>query len=332
MIWFCVWFVSHRELNRGIGKFSKIFIPLLFLIMAFIIIYSFTLPGAGLGISTLLNPDWSKLVNVNIWLAAFSQVLFSLSMGQAIAMTYASYLPEGSKLNDNVLVVVFSNSSFEVCTAFGVFSILGFMSVTSGTPMIELVSEGTGLIFIVFPRIFNIMGPIGRVLAPLLFLAILFAGVSSAVAVFEPMVNSTLNKLGWSRRKTVTVLSVVGCAFSLMFTTGISSYLVGVVDRFTNNFGIIILIAVQCIIFSWFYDLDSIIPILNENSRFKVGKTWKFIIKYLLPVFLIVMWIIGVYGLFKNTNSFELMVGVIIMLGVIVFSATLTKIKSSNQG
>ena len=243
-----------------------------------IVIYALTLPGAGIGIAALLNPDWNMLWNVQVWLAAFSQIIFSLSMGQAIALTYASYLPEGSKLNDNVLIVVFANCAFEVFTAFGIFSILGFMSSTAGTPMVQLVSEGTGLIFVVFPMIFNVMGPIGHILAPLLFLSISFAGITSAVGVFEPMVNSTLHKFNWSRQKTVTVLSIIGCAFSLLFTTGISSYLVGIVDGFVNKFAILFLIAVQCIIFTWFYDIDSLIPMLNEKSRLKVGKTWKFII------------------------------------------------------
>jgi NSS family neurotransmitter:Na+ symporter len=327
IMWITVWFISHRELNDGIGKLSKILIPTLFVLMAIIVIYALTLPGANIGIETLIKPDWTKLVDINIWLAAFSQILFSLSMGQAIAFTYASYLPEKSKLNDNVLLVVFANSAFEVFTAFGIFSILGYMSYTAGTPMVQLVSEGTGLIFIVFPMIFNIMGLAGHILAPLLFIAILFAGISSAVAIFEPMVNSTENKFYWSRRKTVTVLSIIGCALSLLFTTGISSYLVGIVDGFVNEFGILLLIAIQCIIFTWLYDVDSLIPTLNDNSRFKVGKTWKFIIKYVLPLVLIVMWIIGIIHLFADADSFELTVDIIIMVLVLVFSVILTKIK-----
>ena len=121
--------------------------------MAFIIIFALTLPGAGIGISALLNPDWQMLWNVNIWLAAFSQIIFSLSMGESISLTYASYLPEGSRLTDNVLIVVFANCAFEIFTSFGIFSILGYMSYTSGTPMVQLVSEGTGLVFVVFPMI-----------------------------------------------------------------------------------------------------------------------------------------------------------------------------------
>ena len=331
LLWVILWFISHRNVDKGIGKVSKILIPALFVIMGIIIVYALTLPGAGIGINTLLTPDWSMLWNVDIWLAAFAQIIFSLSMGQAIALTYASYLPENSKLIDNVLIVVASNSAFEICTAFGVFSILGFMSFTNGTPMIQLITEGTGLVFIVFPMIFNIMGPIGRVLAPMLFLAILFAGVTSALGFFEPMLNSTSAKLGWSRKKTATILCIIGCVFSLILTTGISSYLVGIIDSFVNEFGILLLIGVQCIIFAWFYGVEHFLPALNEHSTFKVGTTWSFIIKYLLPCVLIVMWIIGIVQLFTTAKSFEIIIDLIIIIAVLVSAVVLTKIKPADE-
>ena len=331
LLWVVLWFISHRNVDEGIGKVSKILIPALFVIMGVIVIYALTLPGAGIGIDTLLSPNWSMLLDVNIWLAAFAQIIFSLSMGQAIAVTYASYLPENSKLIDNVLIVVASNSLFEIFTAFGVFSILGYMSSTAGTPMVQLITEGTGLIFIVFPMIFNIMGPIGRVLAPMLFLAILFAGITSALGFFEPMLSSTTVKLGWSRKKTATVLSVIGCAFSLVLTTGISSYLVGIIDSFVNEFGILVLIGIQCIIFAWFYGVEHFLPALNEHSTFKVGKTWTFVIKYLLPVVLIIMWAIGIVTLFSTAKQFEIIVDLIIIILVLVSAFILAKIRPSSE-
>ena len=330
IMWFVLWFISHRDVAEGTGKFSKVLIPVLFVIMGFIVIYALTLPGADIGINTLLTPDWSKLLDINIWLAAFAQIIFSLSMGQAIAVTYASYLPENSRLTDNVLIVVASNSLFEIFTAFGVFSILGYMSHTVGTPMIQLITEGTGLIFIVFPMVFNIMGPIGRVIAPLLFLAILFAGITSALGFLEPMLNSFTVKFNMSRKRAATILSVVGCIFSLLLTTGISSYLVGIIDSFVNEFGILLLISVQCIIFAWFYGLDNFTPILNQHGRLKVGRLWIFIIKYLLPVFLILIWIIGIIKLFANAQLFELIVICVISLAVLIVSIVFTRINSSN--
>ena len=330
IMWIALWFIAHRNVDKGIGRVSKILIPALFVIMGFIIIYALTLPGAGIGVNTLLTPDWSKLADVNIWLAAFAQIIFSLSMGQAIATTYASYLPENSKLINNVFIVVASNSLFEICTAFGVFSILGYMSLTNGTPMVQLITEGTGLIFIVFPMIFNIMGPIGRILAPLLFLAILFAGITSALGFLEPMLSTTSDKLGWSRKKTATVLSIVGCVISLILTSGISSYLVGIIDTFVNEYGILVLIAIQCIIFAWFYGLDKFLPALNGLSIINVGRTWKLVIKYVLPCFLILMWANGLVKMLKTAQPFEIIVDIIILVAVMVSAIVLTKVKAAN--
>ncbi|WP_296889363.1 sodium-dependent transporter [uncultured Methanobrevibacter sp.] len=328
VLWIVLWFIAHKDIDNGIGKFSKILIPILFVIMGFIIVYALTLPGANIGINALLTPDWYKLLDVNIWLAAFSQIIFSLSMGQAIATTYASYLPENSRLTDNVLIVVVSNSLFEICTAFGVFSILGFMSVNTGQPIAQLVSEGTGLIFMVLPMIFNKMGLIGHIFAPLLFLAILFAGITSALGFFEPMLSSFANKFNITRREATTNLVVIGCIFSLMLTTGISSYLVSIIDAFVNEFGILILIAVQCVIFAWIYGLDHFIPVLNENGIFKVGKLWKTIIKYILPIFLVVIWVMGVIKLFSSTNSFELIIDIVIIAVVLLVSYVMTRTKT----
>ena len=331
ILWVVLWFIAHRNVDKGIGKVSKVLIPVLFVIMGFIIIYALTLPGAEIGINTLLTPDWTKLVDVNIWLAAFAQIIFSLSMGQAIAITYASYLPENSKLINNVFIVVASNSLFEICTAFGVFSILGYMSFTNGTPMVQLITEGTGLIFIVFPMIFNIMGPIGRIIAPLLFLAILFAGITSALGFFEPMLNTTTDKLGWSRKRTATVLVIIGCIFSLILTSGISSYLVSIIDTFVNEFGILILIAVQCIVFAWFYGIDKFLPALNGLSVINVGRIWKFVIKYLLPCILVVIWVVGMFKLFSTAKTFEIIVDLAIIILVTVFAIFLNRVRPANE-
>ena len=330
VLWGVFWLVSIRDIDKGIGKLSTILIPLLFIIIIIIFIYAFTLPGFELGLETLLTPNWSSLLDANIWLAAFGQILFSLSIGQAMVYTYASYLPKNTKLVDEVLLVVVTNSLYEIFVAMGVFSILGYMSSTSSIPMSELISEGTGLIFVIFPQIFNEMGFIGHILAPLLFLSILFAGITSSFALFEPLMSSMCDKFGWSRRKGVTILVLIACICSVVYSTGISSYLVEIVDKFVNNFGILILIGVQAIIFGWFYGIEKIIPYLNEFSTFKVGKKWAFIIKYILPVLLIVIWIFGLVRLFNGSKPIEIAVDIIITLVVLGLSVLFTKLGSHN--
>ena len=71
LLWVLLWFISHRNVDKGIGKVSKLLIPALFVIMGIIVVYALTLPGADIGMNALLSPDWSKLGDVNIWLAAF---------------------------------------------------------------------------------------------------------------------------------------------------------------------------------------------------------------------------------------------------------------------
>lgn len=331
ILWVIFVLVSIKGVDKGIGRISTVLIPLLFIIMILIFAYAFTLPGSHIGIAVLLTPDWSALFNINVWLAAFGQTIFSLSIGQAMVYTYASYLPKNSKLVDEVFFVVIANSLYEIFIAFGVFSILGYMSSTSSIPINELIGDGTGLIFIVFPQIFNAMGSMGHVIAPLLFLSILFAGFTSAFALFEPLLSSLCDKFGWSRKKGVTILTIVACIGTVIFSTGISSYLIGIVDGVVNNFGILILIGVQTIIFGWFYGVEKVMPALNEFSTFKVGKTWVFTLKYLLPILLIGVWGFGVVNLFNGANSLEIIMDVVIIIFVVGLSVIFSKLKPKSS-
>ena len=113
----------------------------------------------------------------------------------------------------------------------------------------------------------------------------------------------------------------------MAFTCGISSYLVGVVDGFVNKFGILLLIAIQCVVFGWYYGAEKVVPVLNEKSRIKVGSVWTAIIKYILPIFLIIIWAIGIIDLFMNVSQFELMVDIGIIVIVLALSIIFYRLK-----
>ncbi|HIH34918.1 MAG TPA: sodium-dependent transporter [Methanosphaera sp.] len=327
-IWILIWYISHKALDKGISKVVTVLIPLLFIMMAIIVVYSLTLPGMWGGLTALLNPNWNLLWNIDVWLAAFGQIIFSLSMGQAIAVTYASYLPKESRLVDNVLVVVFSNSSFEIFTAFGVFSILGFMSLSSGTSINEIATSGTGLLFVVFPEIFNVMGPAAYIIGPIFFLCVFFAGITSALAFLEPMTLAISKKFRLPRIRSVTYLCIFGLLLSLMYTTGSGNYLLTIADGFINQFGIILAVILQALIFGWSYGVDKLLPVLNRYSKVKVGKTWIYIIKFIMPIFLSVMWIVGMVDLFKTNSSTDIIIQLLIALMFVVVPLILTILPS----
>ena len=332
LIWLSTWFIIQKDLNEGIGKVSKILLPVLLVIVIIIVAFSLTLPGASIGYTQIFTPDWSALTNLNVWLAAFGQIVFSLSLGMSIALTYASYLPEDSKLTDNALIVAFSNSGFEVFNAIGIFSILGFMALTSGIPFNELVTEGTGLAFVVFPKVFNVMGPWSSVIGPLFFLCILFAGLTSLMALLEVASFAISEKFGFSRRRSATLVCIVGFFISGLFSTAAGSYLLGIFDAFLNNFALLFGVFLECIIFGWIYNFDELVEVLNSHSTIQMDPFWKVIIKYILPVCIFVLWAQGVYStiLTGDTTSHMVMLALAIVLLVVPIIFTLLPAKNED--
>ena len=330
-IWFITWFIIKRDLNEGIGNVSKILLPVLCLIVVGIVVFSLTLPGASIGYTQIFTPDWSALTNLDVWLAAFGQIVFSLSLGMAIAMTYASYLPEGSKLVDNAIIVAFSNSGFEVFNSIGTFSIIGFMAFTTGIPFNDIVTEGTGLAFVVFPQVFNIMGDVGYIIGPLFFLCILFAGITSLIALLEGVCYSISEKFLIERKKTATVVCIVGFVISILFTTSAGSTILGIFDAFLNNFALLFAILLECIIFGWIYKFDDLIETLNRNSTIKVGKTWKTVIKYILPLCIACLWIQGILSTVSTIDSLTSTVILMLTVVIIVVPIIIAKLPAINE-
>ena len=330
-IWVAAWSIIQKDLNEGIGKVSKILLPILLIIVIIIVAFSLTLPGASIGYTQIFTPDWSSLTNLNVWLAAFGQIVFSLSLGMSIALTYASYLPESAKLTNNALVVAFSNSGFEVFNAIGIFSILGFMTLTSGIPFNELVTEGTGLAFVVFPKAFNIMGPWASVIGPLFFLCILFAGITSVMALLEVVCFSISEKFGYSRKKSATVVCAVGLCISCIFATSAGTFLLGIFDAFLNNFALLFGVLLECIIFGWIYNFDKLVEVLNNHSSIKMDPFWKIIIKYILPVCIFGLWAQGVYSTILTGDFVSHMVMLALTVVLIVVPVIFTLLPAKNE-
>ena len=319
--WIIMWVISHTDLEKGLGRVSKVLVPLLFAIMIFIVLFSLTLPGAGIGLAELYNPDWSLLLNFNIWMAAFGQMIFSLSLGMSIAFTYASYTKDDSDLVSNALWVTVANCGFENFAAIGVFSILGYMSLQSGVAVPDLVTQGTGLVFIVYPTVFNVLGDWASVIGPLFFFTVYLAGLTSILSTIEPLSFSIQNKFGWSRNKTMTILCVFGAAVSMIYATAMGSYILGIADTFVNQIAILIGVIFECIIFAWIFKAENIIPKLNAKSKsIKLGKWWLVVVKYVLPIFIAIVWVGGILEVISSGSMLEL--AILAILTIILLGAT----------
>ncbi len=293
LIWLINWSITYQGIEKGIERAVKFMMPVLFLITFVIIIWSLFLEGAGKGISLYLTPNFSKIMNLDVWIAAYGQIFFSLSLGFGIMIAYASYLPKNANIFKNSIIVAFSNSFYEMFAGLGVFSILGYMALKQGIPIKEAVTSGIGLAFVAYPKAISLI-PFGEVFGLLFFFLLTIAGISSSISIIEAFSSAIIDKFGASRQKVVTTVCVIGFFGSLLFTSNAGLYWLDIVDHFLNHYGLVTVGIVEAFIIGWIYRTEQlkmhIVSQLGLTGRrhniFKyiVLQLWKYCIKFITPV------------------------------------------------
>ena len=118
---------------------------------------------------------------------------------------------------------------------------------------------------------------------------------------------------------------------SSLFATGAGSMILGVFDAFLNNFALLFAVLLECIIFGWIYDFDELIATLNKDSRIKVGRTWKAVIKCILPLCILGLWIQGIYSTLSTGDSISITIMAILTVIIIVVPFIFTKLPAKNR-
>jgi NSS family neurotransmitter:Na+ symporter len=286
VIWAIAYFILSKGIKRGIEKANRILIPTLVALMAVIVVRGITLPGAIDGFNYLFTPQWDKILDPKVWVAAYGQIFFSLSIAFAIMMAYSSYLPKKTDLVNSAFITAFSNHGFELFAAIGVFSVLGYMAQAQGVPVAEVASAGVGLAFIVFPQAISAMPALQGLVGAIFFTTLVFAGFTSFISIIEAFTTGIIDKFGITRQKALNLC--MGSAFivSLVFVTGAGLHILDIVDYFINNFGIVIGGVVEVILIGWFFNTEELRQHANKYSDFTIGKWWIFMIKFVTPVVL----------------------------------------------
>ncbi|MGM0472067.1 MAG: sodium-dependent transporter [Bacillota bacterium] len=286
LVWIINYIILYNGIEEGIEKAAKIFMPLLAFFMLIITVRGVTLPGALAGINKFLEPDFSALLDVKVWLAAYGQIFFTLSIGFAIMLTYSSYLPDKSDLVNNAFITALSNCAFSFIVGIGVFGILGYMAAETGQPISKVVADGIGLAFIAFPKAINLLPAFSTLFAVIFFVALSIAGFSSCVSIIEVVIAAVRDKFDIQRKQAVTYVCLVGLVMSLIYTTGSGLYFLDIIDHFINQFGVAFAGLVECIIIGWVYKASRIREYVNPLSDFSIGSWWDVMIKVITPLFL----------------------------------------------
>lgn len=292
--WGITWATTATGVKAGIERAGKILIPILFILVLVLTFRVITLEGANNGLNWLFSPDFSRLTDYKIWVAAYGQIFFSLSIGFAIMLAYSSYLPAKSDVNNNAFMTVFINCGFSMLAGVLIFSVLGYMAHEQGVAIKDVAGGGVGLAFITIPKAINLM-PMPAFFGTLFFLSLTMAGVSSHISIMEAIISAFMDKFGWKRAKASSILCGTGFLVSLVFCMGGGLYVLDIADHFVNNFGILGGALIEIVLLSWFCRLETIREHVNAISDFVVGNWWVVCLKIVTAGMLCVLFFQNLY-------------------------------------
>jgi len=296
VIWFINWFIVFRGVQKGIELANKIFMPLLFILTTVLVIWSVNLNGAAEGIKAYLTPNFSKIISSpKVWIDAYSQIFFTLSLGFGIMIAYASYLPEKSDITKSALLTGILNSGYSLFAGFAVFSVLGFMANAQGKPISDVVSQSIGLAFVAYPKAVSLI-PGGELFGAIFFLCLVVAGISSSVSIIEAFTSAMVDKFALKRKTLITIVSIIGFCGSIIFTTEAGLLWLDIVDHFLTHYGLIVVGIAECILVGWFFNIKVLREHVNKFSSLRLGLWWDILIKIFVPLVLGIILIGDLYG------------------------------------
>jgi neurotransmitter:Na+ symporter, NSS family len=291
LAWGLIYFLLVRGVRHGIEMASRILMPTLIVMLLLIVIRAVTLDGAFDGLDVLFTPDFGALGDPSVWVAAYGQVFFSLSIAFSIMIAYSSYLPRKTDLSNSGLIVGLSNAGFEFLAAIGVFAALGFLALTLGAPVDEVAGGGgVGLAFMVFPQIISSLPALNTVFGILFFGTLFFAGVTSMVSILEAVIAAIREKFDLARTTAVNYIVGVAAVISLLYVTRGGLFYLDTIDHFVNNYGLIVAGLAEVLLVAWIArTLTAQRDHVNATSYVKLGGFWTVSLKFITPVLLTFM-------------------------------------------
>src|SRR3989339_120341 len=285
-----VWII--RSIWKGAQTVSKVVwvtatIPVGILIL--FVIRGVTLPGAMDGLRYLLTPDFSKMLEPKVWIAAYGQVFFSLSIGFGIMIAYASFLPRKADIVNNAFIVCLGDTAFSLLGSLAVFSALGFLAHQQGVSVADVAKGGPSLMFVTYPTIISQFPFWPEFFGVLFFAMLIFVAIDSAFSLVEAFTAGVLDKRSRNRPLVNIILGILGFAGGILFITTTGYYWLDIVDHFNGDFLLIIAGLLECIAVGYFIGTGKIRRYVNELSDFKIGIWWDVMIMIVAPALLAIM-------------------------------------------
>ena len=294
--------IIYAGVRNGIERVSKFMMPILVVLSVIIAIYSVTRPGALAGVKYFLVPNPKNFSWMTV-VTAMGQMFYSLSIAMGILVTFGSYMKKDTSIEDSTRNVEVFDTAIAIMA--GLMIIPAVFAFSGGDP--DTLQAGPSLMFITIPKVFDSMG-FGTFAGILFFLLVLFAAVTSSIALTESAVSTVEDELKWSRKKSTVIVGFIMIILGtlsclgygpLSFVKIIGMQFLDFFDFLTNSVMMPIAALMTSLFVSKVVGVDRMEEeIRHGESKFRRKKIFVVMIKYLCPIFAIIILVSSVANAF----------------------------------
>ncbi len=305
-LWFIVFSVLvlgviFMGVRNGIERVSRIMMPILVVLALIICVYSVTRPGALKGVKYLFVPNFKDFSWMTV-VTAMGQMFYSLSIAMGILITFGSYVKKDVSIDDSTIQVEIFDTAIAILASLMI--IPAVFAFSDGSQ--DKLKAGPSLMFITMPKIFASMG-FGRIIGILFFALVLFAAVTSAIALTESAVSTFSDEFKWSRRKGTVIMAFIMIVLGSLSSLGngplesvriFGMQFLDFFDFLTNSVMMPIAAFAICILITKFAGIERIEDEVEQDGHpFRRKHVFAFMIRFMCPIFVLIILISSIANL-----------------------------------
>ena len=281
--------IIFAGVRNGVERVSKVMMPVLVVLSVVIAVYSVTRPGALAGVKYFLVPNPANFSWMTV-VSAMGQMFYSLSIAMGILVTFGSYMKKDVSIEQSTENVEIFDTAIAIMA--GLMIIPAVFAFSGGDP--DTLQAGPALMFITIPKVFASMG-MGTAVGVLFFVLVLFAALTSSIALTESAVSTFEDELGWDRTRSTILIGCIMIALGSLSALGygplasvtvFGMQFLDFFDFLTNSVMMPIAAIATCLLVSRIVGVEKIEEeVTREGQPFRRKPVFNFMLRYLCPIF-----------------------------------------------
>ncbi|XP_054721556.1 sodium-dependent proline transporter-like [Uloborus diversus] len=286
---FIAWVLVFLCLQKGVkssGKVVYVSATFPYIVLVCLLVRGLTLPGAWKGIAFYLTPRWELLMSFKVWGDAATQIFYSVGAAWGAILTMASYNKFSNNVYRDSLLIPLINCGTSIFAGFVVFSIIGFMAYETGQKIEDVVSQGPGLAFVVYPEAISRL-PLSPIWAFLFFFMLFAIGLDSQFGMFETAISAFVDEFPDVLQKRKTLFTAFLCC--VMFLLGLpcvtegGMFVLQLMDKYSAAFSLMIISLLETVSICWVYGVDRFMQDISLMIKRTPSTWWKLCWCYITP-------------------------------------------------